>query len=97
MTVLCDVMGFDAPDVDTLIGYAFDGTELLAGTNTLADMGRLSDRAAEAGALLADWLEHAAPDPDAGVLGVGGPGRGRRRAHPRGGCEHARDPARRGW
>ena len=69
MMVLCEVMGFPpTTDVDALIGYAFDGTELLAGTNTLADMMRLSERAAEAGALLADWLDQAAADSDAGVL-----------------------------
>ena len=72
MTVLCDVLGFPKPeaDVDTLIGYAFDGTALLAGTNSLADMGRLSERAAAAGALLAEWLAHADADPDAGVMGA---------------------------
>jgi len=71
MTVLCEVMGFPpTAGVDTLICYAFDGTELLAGTNSLADMARLSGRAAEAGALLADWLEHASPDPECGVIGA---------------------------
>jgi cytochrome P450 len=70
MTVLCNVMGFGDADVDALIDYAFDGTELLAGTNSLADMARLSERAAEAGALLAGWLDQAKPDPDAGVIGA---------------------------
>jgi len=70
MTVLCEVMGFPEPDIDALIAYAFDGTELLAGTNSLADMTRLTTRAAEAGALLADWLASARPDPDEGVLGA---------------------------
>jgi len=72
MTVLSNVMGFPEPaaDVDALIGYAFDGTGLLAGTNSLADMARLSERAAEAGALLADWLADADADPDAGVMGA---------------------------
>jgi cytochrome P450 len=31
MTVLCEVMGFPETDIDALIAYAFDGTELLAG------------------------------------------------------------------
>jgi cytochrome P450 len=70
MTVLCEVMGFPETDIDALIAYAFDGTELLAGTNSLADMTRLTTRAAEAGALLADWLASARPDPDEGVLGA---------------------------
>ena len=70
MTVLCEVMGFPEADLDALIAYALDGTELLAGTNTLADMTRLTTRAGEAGALLADWLVNARPDPDAGVLGA---------------------------
>ena len=70
MTVLCEVMGFPEADIDALIAFAFDGTELLAGTNSLADMTRLTARAGEAGALLADWLANARPEPDDGVLGA---------------------------
>jgi cytochrome P450 len=70
MTVLCEVMGFPEADIDALIAYAFDGTELLAGTNSLADMTRLTTRAAEAGALLGEWLARARPEPDDGVLGA---------------------------
>ena len=70
MTVLTEVMGFPDPDVDALIAYAFDGTQLISGTNTLAEMGRLSERTAEAMTILTRWLAEAPADPEAGVLGA---------------------------
>jgi cytochrome P450 len=72
MTVLAEVLGLrmDEVDVDDLLAWAFDGTALLAGTNTLARMAELQDRAAEAGLFLADQLARATPDPDTGVLGA---------------------------
>ncbi len=72
MTVLVEVLGLRTEGIplDHLLGWAFDGTALLAGTNSLARMAELSARAAEAGAFLADQLLGAAPDPDTGVLGA---------------------------
>ncbi|MBM3692793.1 MAG: cytochrome P450 [Actinobacteria bacterium] len=74
MTVLVDVMGLDLDrdrvTVADLVGWAFDGTELLAGTTTLARMAALQSRAAEAGRFLADQLARAAPDPATGILGA---------------------------
>jgi len=70
MTVLAEVMGFDDPDLDELLAWAFDGTALLAGTNSLEQMGALSARAAEAGAFLAGRLAEATPDPETGVIGA---------------------------
>jgi len=70
MTVLTEVMGFPDPDVDTLISYAFDGTQLISGTNTVDEMARLSERTGEAMALLTRWLAEAPTHPDAGVLGA---------------------------
>lgn len=72
MTVLAEILGLHMEDVivDDLLAWAFDGTDLLAGTNTLARMSELQDRAAEAGAFLADQLARATPDPDTGVLGA---------------------------
>ena len=68
MAVLVEVMGFDDPDLDTLLAWAFAGTELLAGTNTLEQMGALTLISAEAGEFLARRLT--AADPDRGVLGA---------------------------
>jgi cytochrome P450 len=70
MTVLTEVMGFPDPDIDALIAYAFDGTQLISGTNTLAEMARLSERTSEAMTLLTRWLAQAPADPEAGVLGA---------------------------
>ena len=72
MTVLADVLGLqmDGVDVDDLLGWAFDGTELLAGTNTLARMAALQERAADAGLFLADQLARATPDPETGIIGA---------------------------
>ncbi|MFA5884125.1 MAG: cytochrome P450 [Acidimicrobiia bacterium] len=70
MTVLVEVLGLDGADLPTLLDWAFDGTELLAGTNTLTRMAELSVRAGEAGAFLAEQLGAAAPDPDSGVIGA---------------------------
>ena len=70
MTVLVEVLGLDDTDLDTMLDWAFDGTALLAGTNTLVQMAELSVRAAEAGAFLGERLAAAAPDPDTGVLGA---------------------------
>jgi len=70
MTVLTEVMGFPEPDIDALIAYAFDGTQLISGTNTLAEMARLSERTAEAMRLLTRWLAEVPPDPEADVLGA---------------------------
>ena len=72
MTVLADVLGLHMDEVviDDLLAWAFDGTELLAGTNTRARMAALQDRAAEAGMFLADQLARATQDPDAGIVGA---------------------------
>lgn len=72
MTVLAEVLGLRMEDVeiDDLLGWAFDGTDLLAGTNTLARMAELNDRAAEAGMFLFAQLAEAAPDPETGVIGA---------------------------
>jgi len=72
MTVLVEVMGLrlGGVTVDDLVGWAFDGTELLAGTNTLARMAELQGRAAAAGRFLADQLARATPDPATGILGA---------------------------
>lgn len=72
MTVLTEVLGLrtEGISLDDLLAWAFDGTELLAGTNSLVRMAELSARAADAGAFLADQLAGAVPDPDTGVLGA---------------------------
>jgi len=72
MTVLADLLGLDMAGVavDDLLGWAFDGTELLAGTNTLERMAALQERAAEAGLFLADQLARAVPDPETGIIGA---------------------------
>lgn len=72
MTVLAEVLGLrmDGVEIDDLLGWAFDGTDLLAGTNTLARMAELNDRAAEAGMFLLAQLAEAAPDPETGVIGA---------------------------
>jgi len=72
MTVLADLLGLrmEVVDVDDLLAWAFDGTELLAGTNTLARMAELQERAAESGLFLADQLARATPDPETGIIGA---------------------------
>jgi cytochrome P450 len=72
MTVLAEVLGIrmDGVEIDDLLGWAFDGTDLLAGTNTLTRMAALNERAAEAGMFLFAQLAAAAPDPEAGVIGA---------------------------
>jgi len=72
MTVLVEILGLRMDDVviDDLLAWAFDGTDLLAGTNSLARMAELSERAAEAGMFLADQLARAVPDPETGVIGA---------------------------
>ncbi|MBM3660240.1 MAG: cytochrome P450 [Actinobacteria bacterium] len=72
MTVLADLLGLQLDDVtvDDLLAWAFDGTELLAGTNTLARMAQLQERASEAGLFLAEQLARATPDPETGIIGA---------------------------
>lgn len=72
MTVLADVLGLrlDGVTVDDLVAWAFDGTELLAGTHTAGRMAELQDRAAEAGLFLAEQLARATPDPESGIVGA---------------------------
>jgi cytochrome P450 len=70
MTVLADVLGFTDHDLDALLFWAFAGTELLAGTNSLSRMAELTAHSADASAFLAGQLETIAPDPDVGVIGA---------------------------
>ena len=72
MTVLAAVLGLPDPDLDRLLAWAFDGTALLAGTNSLARMAELSAAAADAGEYLGGVLAATPPDPDPerGLVGV---------------------------
>jgi cytochrome P450 len=72
MTVLAEVLGLgmDGVEIDDLLAWAFDGTELLAGTNSLARMDELGERAADAGQFLFGQLAEADPDPAVGVIGA---------------------------
>jgi cytochrome P450 family 144 len=70
VAVLAELMGFREYDLDTLVGWALDGAQLLAGTCTAAQMAHLTARAAEAGAYLAGELDAAPPEAEAGVLGT---------------------------
>lgn len=70
MTVLVEVLGLHGADVPTLIEWAFDSTELLAGTSSLARMAELAARAGETGAYLGEHLARTEPDPAAGLVGA---------------------------
>jgi len=71
MTVLVEVLGITGTaTVSDLLAWAFDGTALLAGTNSLERMGELTERAAQAGRFLGECLATAPPDPEAGIVGA---------------------------
>ncbi|GMU77503.1 MAG: putative cytochrome P450 [Acidimicrobiia bacterium] len=70
MTVLVEVLGLHGAHVPTLIEWAFDSTELLAGTSSLARMAELAARAGETGAYLGEHLARTEPDPAAGLVGA---------------------------
>jgi cytochrome P450 len=70
MNVLVELMGLADRDLQLLIDRSFDGTELLAGTCTLEQMGQLAERAGETSAYLAKELAAAPPDPRVGIVGA---------------------------
>ena len=70
LAVLSLLMGFSGPDLDALVEWSLDGAAMLAGTCTLTDMAMLAERAAKAGAYLAEELAAAPGDPEVGIIGA---------------------------
>jgi len=70
MIVIARVIGFPAEDHASLLHWAFDGTELLAGSRTLEEMAALVASASAASAYIADRLDDALAAPSDDLLGA---------------------------
>ena len=70
MRVLSGVLGLADPDLDRLLTWAFQGTELLAGTGDRARIAVLEDAATAAGLALAGELLAVLDDPGDDLLGA---------------------------
>jgi len=60
---MCRVVGLPLEDADRLLGWAMAGTEILAGTTTLEQLGRIGEQTAEMTRYLHDRLQEAVAAP----------------------------------
>lgn len=70
MSVLCQVMGLPTTDLDQLLAWAFDGTELLAGTVDMDRMIELGQSSSVAAGYLGARLAEAMASPGDDLLGA---------------------------
>ena len=70
MIVIASVIGFPPEDHAALIEWAFNGTDLLAGTKTLEEMAGLVASANAAAAYIADRVDEALANPGDNLLGA---------------------------
>jgi cytochrome P450 family 144 len=70
MIVVARLFGFPPEDHALLLEWAFNGTDLLAGTNTLEEMARLVASADAASAYIADRLDGALAAPRQDLIGA---------------------------
>ncbi|HEY8216429.1 MAG TPA: cytochrome P450 [Acidimicrobiia bacterium] len=70
MTLVAGVIGLPTDDVARLISWGYDGTDLLGGLVSLAEMGRLAESAAALSEYLLARVEAACASPQGDLLGA---------------------------